>query len=708
MTTNQPAGQDRDTHGVPVSDAGSARFLPGMDTDMDLSVLDGDRVLVGGMDLTLIAQQAARAAHALALPRLDQELPPGTERPDLDRDDSTGHPRTDRKILDHARAADQATHTALRAGYAAVDLSETLAVITRTKAALEALSMATTIALDQAIRIQDTAEKTLSRHQQEIEHLQTHPTGPHVLAESSTIGTVDTPANTPGYRSPAEISRAARISPATARRGLRAATRLRRDMPNMFTALATGTITIDAAYTVARRAGSLTRAQRRTADQMLDAQLPALTSKAATSWDREMTGLIGHLAPDGAEARHRKAVTDRHVTISPAPDGMGHVNALLPALDAAAIRKKLSLTAEQTMSTGNGHGRSHGQVEADTLTDLLLERGDGLDPVGLDVAVVVTDRTLFSPAHNDPATIEGLGVTTAAPIREKITATLPARRLHLTDQPSATGDRVADDTTTDAGTRPGTMIPPVRGAQAVEQPVAEDPFEVDTARVLLRRVLTDPDSGQLVAMESVARTFPTGLARMIRMRDEHTCQGPYCGARIRHLDHIDPHSQGGPTSLENGQGLCEYCNLVKELTGTTRLADNDDEGHDPPLPGHTIVWETRTGRRDRVTAPPLIPGTRPPLPVAPPGHDPDPSEDSVPTGASAPLEESAASTEPDPFTPAPWDMATLDEDDEPEDLWQPTLAQLDAIHAAHRTEYEHAPWPDQGDDPDPDDYTHAA
>jgi hypothetical protein len=748
MTTNQRPGEDRDTHGVPASAhgpmvppegptavpvgmadgpagsvddggpvapvGGSARFLPGMPADLDLTVLDGARVFLGGMDLTLVAQQAARAAHSLALPVLDQEPGRGVERPGLDRDDATGHPATDMKILDHARAADQATHTALNAGYAAVDLSETLAAITRLTSALEALSMATTIALDQAITIQDTAEKTLSRHQAEIEHLQIHPTGPHVLAESTTTGTIDTPANTPGYRSPAEISRAARISPATARRGLRTATRLRRDMPRMFTALADGTITIDAARTVARRAGTLTRTQRRTVDQMLHDQLPALTSKGTTSWNREMTGLIGHIDPDGAESRQQAAVRDRHVTITPAPDGMGHLSALLPALDAAAIGKKLSLAAERTMSTGGGKDRTHGQVMADTFTDLLLERGDGLDPIGLDVSVVVTDRTLFSPAHEDPATIEGLGTTTAGPVREKITTTLPPRRLHLSDPP-VRRHKDADQ--------------PVREAAVSDGPVVEDPFEVDTARVLLRRVLADPDSGQLVAMESIARTFPTGLARMIRMRDDHTCQGPYCEAPIRHLDHIHPHTDGGTTSLDNGNGLCEYCNLVKELTGTTRPAEDKDEDHDPPLPGHTLVWESRTGRRDHVTPPPLIPGARPPLPA--PSQDPAPGDDSAhaqdsarvqdaaPPEAPAPQdspgpsddpaapEDSASDAEPDLFTPAPWDLVTFDDED-PEDLSQPTLEQLDAIHAAHRIEYEHAPWPEEWDHTDPDDYTHAA
>jgi hypothetical protein len=419
---------------------------------------------------------------------------------------------------------------------------------------------------------------------------------------------------------------------------------------------------------------------------------------------------------------------------------MGHVSALLPALDAAAIGKKLSLAAERTISTGGGKDRTHGQIMADTFTDLLLERGDGLDPIGLDVSVVVTDRTLFSPAHEDPATIEGLGATSAGPVREKITASLPPRRLHLSDHPTTTGDHTTGD-------RDATVHEPVREAAVSDGPVVEDPFEVDTARVLLRRVLADPDSGQLVAMESIARTFPTGLARMIRMRDDHTCQGPYCEAPIRHLDHIHPHTEGGPTSLDNGNGLCEYCNLVKELTGTTRPAE--DEDHDRPLPGHTIVWETRTGRRDHVTPPPLIPGTRPPLPT--PSQDPAPGDDSAPSEDSAssqdaalsgdsapsqdaappgdpvssgdpaplvgstatddpaPSENSAPGAEPDLFTPAPWDLAWFDDETEdPEDLSQPTLEQLDAIHAAHRIEYEHAPWPEEWDHTDPDDYTHAA
>ncbi|WP_291279676.1 HNH endonuclease signature motif containing protein [Galactobacter sp.] len=79
----------------------------------------------------------------------------------------------------------------------------------------------------------------------------------------------------------------------------------------------------------------------------------------------------------------------------------------------------------------------------------------------------------------------------------------------------------------------------------------------------LRRLYTDPASGALMRMESTARTFPDGLGKMIALRDGH-CRFPFCDAPIRHLDHIQPHAEGGPTSYSNGQGLCARHNLLKE------------------------------------------------------------------------------------------------------------------------------------------------
>ena len=66
----------------------------------------------------------------------------------------------------------------------------------------------------------------------------------------------------------------------------------------------------------------------------------------------------------------------------------------------------------------------------------------------------------------------------------------------------------------------------------------------------------------LVATESRSRCFPEGLTELITIRDD-TCTTPWCDAPIRHIDHITPWANDGPTSIENGQGLCAQCNLEK-------------------------------------------------------------------------------------------------------------------------------------------------
>ena len=67
----------------------------------------------------------------------------------------------------------------------------------------------------------------------------------------------------------------------------------------------------------------------------------------------------------------------------------------------------------------------------------------------------------------------------------------------------------------------------------------------------------------LVATESRSRCFPAGLAELITIRDD-TCSAPWCDAPIRHIDHITPWADDGPTALTNGQGLCAQCNLEKQ------------------------------------------------------------------------------------------------------------------------------------------------
>ena len=67
-------------------------------------------------------------------------------------------------------------------------------------------------------------------------------------------------------------------------------------------------------------------------------------------------------------------------------------------------------------------------------------------------------------------------------------------------------------------------------------------------------------------MESNRRSFPALLRRLIEYRDR-TCATPYCGAPIRHIDHITPARDSGPTSYANGRGVCAACNHAKEAPG---------------------------------------------------------------------------------------------------------------------------------------------
>jgi hypothetical protein len=122
----------------------------------------------------------------------------------------------------------------------------------------------------------------------------------------------------------------------------------------------------------------------------------------------------------------------------------------------------------------------------------------------------------------------------------------------------------------------------------------------------LRRLYRHPRSGALVAMESRARRFPSGLARFIALRDR-SCRTPYCDAPIRHRDHATPRRRGGPTTDVNGLGMCARCNYTKESPGW-EVGTAVENG------SHTAEFVTPTRHRYRSTAPPT-PGP-PPITVS--------------------------------------------------------------------------------------------
>ncbi|WP_298517995.1 HNH endonuclease, partial [uncultured Nocardioides sp.] len=93
-------------------------------------------------------------------------------------------------------------------------------------------------------------------------------------------------------------------------------------------------------------------------------------------------------------------------------------------------------------------------------------------------------------------------------------------------------------------------------------------------------------AGELVAMEKGGRYFNGKLAEFLRLRDRR-CRTKWCGAPIRHLDHVEDHADGGPTSAANGQGTCEECNYAKQALGW--------KARPRPGPVHTVETTTPTG-----------------------------------------------------------------------------------------------------------------
>jgi 5-methylcytosine-specific restriction endonuclease McrA len=539
-------------------------------------------------------------------------------------------------VIGRAALATDETFAHTGSGLDAQDLSEVLMTIDRVRSALGALEMRTMTALDESIRAQDAQQGV--------------------------------PVTQQGRRTTGEIQMSSRTAPSVVGRRLRAGQRLVREMPKMFEALATGVLPVESAYAIGRAVGPIDPALRSDVDEVLEDHLPDFDGACTSRWAREIDALAQKLDPQGAPRRHHLAAAGRSVSVHAGAHGMGTVTATLPGIECAAIRRRLSLQAEAHRAQGDR--RTHAQIMADLFADSLIGRTEQVDPVHLHVGVVISERSLLTSTHGEPALLEGYGVVDSGQVRDRILHRDAASQ-RARNGDTAGGSVIAPTRGTDAdggepAPPPSAGPPPgpaaggaavrreqteritdglrsargVPSAEVVRSQDAEPPgsplqehqrrrdrsiLEDDEATAdEMRRLYTHPTTGELVAMDSRARAFPQGLARYMRTRDV-MCSGPYCGAPIRHIDHIRPHAEGGETSATNGQGLCAHCNLTKELLGTAH--------HEPRGDGsHRVTWTSRLGATATVTpssqtglpgpsaSDPAAPGGRPPWFERRPSH----------------------------------------------------------------------------------------
>jgi hypothetical protein len=321
------------------------------------------------------------------------------------------------------------------------------------------------------------------------------------------------------------------------------------EMPHTMDLLTRGRVDEWTATVLVRETAILTLEDR----ALVDERLCATTVDRATGEVREprVTGLTprrveqaaramaSELDPASAVRRAARATSDRRVTIRPAPDTMTYLTGLLPVAQGVAVWANLKQSAAAAKAAGDE------RTESQLMADLFVERLTGqasADAVPVEIQLVMTPDTLVGASERP------------ARIGEQV---LPAQ------------------TARDLALNPG------------------------TAR-WFRRIFSDPATGTVVGRDPRRRRFDPAEARFLDVRDQ-TCRHPGCDRAIADRDHVQRVADGGITTVDNGQGLCEAHNLVKELPGWRAKVVRDSRST------HTVRISTPTGHNYRSHAPPVLP-----------------------------------------------------------------------------------------------------
>ena len=347
-----------------------------------------------------------------------------------------------------------------------------------------------------------------------------------------------------------QVALARRESPHRGQVFLSVAKTLRAEMPYTADAVRTGRLSEYAATLMVRETSCLTVEDRRWVDEAMCADETVLEGVGT----RRLVGMLrshaARLDPAAVVRRNRKAESERTVSLRPAPDTMSYLTGALPATQGIACWAALQHAVAAAKAAGDE--RPKGQIMADTLVARLTGQ-EQAEEAPITVNVVMSDDSLFGGGH-EPADVPGYG-----PVPAQIARHLIANSM-----------------------------------------------DSEAAQTFIRGLYADPH-GRLVAMTTRQRLHTETIAEFLRLRDQGICRTPWCDAPIAQSDHIHTADNGGETSAENGQGLCEACNHAKQAPAWAQTTD-------PHSHRHRVTTITPTGHRYRSTAP------RAPTPAR--GHPP--------------------------------------------------------------------------------------
>jgi hypothetical protein len=324
-----------------------------------------------------------------------------------------------------------------------------------------------------------------------------------------------------------QIGLACHVSAFHGSRRLGVARTLHADLPCVRHMLAGGRISEDTAEMIVTETRHLDPERRRLVDKQIG------EAGIEELLPRRAAAVVQKLSYEADRAsyvaRSRAARKDRRVGLRPAPDTMSVLSGLLPLEQGVACLAALRSHADAVVATGDV--RTRDQVMADTL-ERVTGQASATD-VNVEVGIVLPVESLRDPDHGGPADVTGYGPIPAQVAHEILANTAGGR--------------------------------------------------------WWRRLFTAPAG--FVAADPRRRCFDGVLARLILVRDGGRCRDPFCDAPIRHLDHIQPHRAGGPSSLANGRGVCARGNYVREMPGWRVELVHDGLGEHP----HTVRTTTPTG-----------------------------------------------------------------------------------------------------------------
>jgi hypothetical protein len=314
---------------------------------------------------------------------------------------------------------------------------------------------------------------------------------------------------------------------------------------------------------VARETSCLSAEDRACVDEQLCADPTVVAGLSPRQLTNRLHKWAADLDPAAVAKRRARAEADRHVSMRPAPDVMAWLGVLLSIKSGVAVPATLHREARRAKAAGDP--RSIGQLMADILVQRVVHPGLA------DTATMGAEITWAAAAI---PTLDGTVPAT--------TSTVPVLVNLIVRDDVLLGDRDGTGWVDGHGPVPGDLI---------RQWIADNAESgVDT---FVRRLYEQPSTGALVAMDSRSELFQGRLAEFIRLRDR-VCR--CCGAPIRHIDHIQARARGGPTTADNGQGLCELCNYAKQADGWSHRV--------VPGPRHTVEITTPTGHTYTTTADP--------------------------------------------------------------------------------------------------------